>query len=164
MTLKSQYDMLANQASVDTKQEDYSEAINKYYNKSNRLTKSMQTVRTQSKQISNPENFAKLKKFMEDDQVRCCKLIDRATAREQKMTTDQVKAQREKAIAKNKKLVACDALVWLSDEMSNDEDESTGSNASTAANKPSVETPGNAQSLETPSVVKPVDFKGITSE
>ena len=74
--------MLANQVSADTKEEDYVEAINKYYNKSNRLNKSMQTIRTQSKQISNPENFAKLKKFMEDDQVRCCKLIDRATARE----------------------------------------------------------------------------------
>ena len=41
MTLKSQYDMLANQVSADTKEEDYVEAINKYYNKSNRLNKSM---------------------------------------------------------------------------------------------------------------------------
>ena len=92
MTLKSQYDMLASQVEGDAKDKDYIDAVHKYYNKSARLMKSMQTVRTQSKQISNPENFAKMKKFMEDDQVRCCKLIDRATAREQKMTTDQVKA------------------------------------------------------------------------
>jgi len=48
--------------------------------------------------------------------------------------------------------------------MSDDEDESTGDAVSAAASKPSVETPGNAQSLETPSLVKPIDFKGVTSE
>ena len=108
---------------------------------------------------------------MEDDHIRNCKLIDRAEAREKKMTTDQVKARREKALEKNKKLMASDNIVWMSDEMSGSDGESTGDsrNRSLSAgvdggDKPSVERPGNAQYLETPTVTMPIDFSGITSE
>ena len=64
--------------------------------------------------------------------------------------------------------MAKDSIVWMSDERSASEGESTGDSVnrslSTGGDKPSVERPGNAQYLETPSVIMPIDFSGISSE
>ena len=83
---------------------------------------------------------------MEDDHIRACKLLDRATAREMKCTTEQVKTKRDKLLAKNRKRVAVDNIVWMSDEMSDSDGESTNASRSgslTAGDKPSIENPGN---------------------
>ena len=116
--------MLAKQ-NIDSTENNYNDAAQKFYNSSTRLPKSIQTVRSQSKIVSNPENFQKMKKFMEDDHIRCCKLLDRATAREMKTTTDQVKAKRDKALEKQKKLMATGNIVYMSDEMDLSDGEST---------------------------------------
>ena len=64
--------------------------------------------------------------------------------------------------------MAKDAIVWMSDERSASEGEGTGDwigrSWSTGGDKVSVERPGNAQYLETPSVIMPIDFSGISSE
>ena len=97
--------------------------------------------------------------------------MDRAEAREKKITPDEVRANRDKALEKNKKYMAHDQIVYMSDEMSGSDGESTrdGTNRSISADvdgqsKTSVERPGNAQYLETPTVTMPIDFSGITSE
>ena len=106
-------------------------------------------MRKQSKLVSNPENFYKLKRFMEDDHLRNCKVLDLAEAREKDITIEEVRAKREKAITKHKKLVAINNIVWMSDEMSESDSESTvdSRNRSMSArveDKPSIERPGNA--------------------
>ena len=79
-----------------------------------------------------------------------------------------MRAKRDKALKKTEKLMAKDSIVWMSDERSASEGESTGDSVnrslSTGGDKPSVERPGNAQYLETPSVIMPIDFSGISSE
>ena len=57
-----------------------------------------------------------------------------------------------------------DDIVWMSDELSGNEGESTTESGTSAREKASVETPGNAQYLETPTVTMPIDFSGISNE
>ena len=57
-----------------------------------------------------------------------------------------------------------DEIVWMSDELSGNEAESTNESGASAREKVSVETPGNAQFLETPTVTMPIDFSGLSNE
>ena len=63
---------------------------------------------------------------MEDDHIRNGQMIDEADAKEKNITPEQMRAKRDKALKKTEKLMAKDAIVWMSDERSASEGEGTG--------------------------------------
>ena len=101
---------------------------------------------------------------MEDDHIKNRKNQDIAEADEKNITPEEARHNREKALKKATEKVKTDEIVWMSDELSADELGSTNESVPSSREKASVETPGNAQYLETPTVTMPIDFSGISNE
>ena len=90
-TLKSQYEMLMNQNSKIKGDQDYFQSAKEYYNNASKLPNTMKQVRMQSKLVSNPENFLKLKKFIEDDHISNRRSQDLAEAGERGITPEEAR-------------------------------------------------------------------------
>ena len=77
-----------------------------YGNNYTSAKKSLNTVLNQSRQISNPENFSKLKSFIEKDFASILGALDIAEAKQKNKTVEVIKETRQKQILKHKKLLS----------------------------------------------------------
>ena len=80
-------------------------------------------VRETSLSVSNPENYNKLQEFIKADRVRIRAAIDQQDAEEKKVSVQEARARRNKMMARNKRKLADDAILMLSDEQSGSETE-----------------------------------------
>ena len=76
----------------------------------------MRKVSESSASVSNPANFAALKQFIEDDRKSTITSIDQLDASENKISPEEAHKRRAKMIRKNKRLLADDSVIVLSDE------------------------------------------------
>ena len=79
-------------------------------------------VRESSASVSNPANFAALKKFIEDDREKTIASINELDATENKISKTEAHKRRAKMISKNKRLLSDSSVIVLSDEQSSEED------------------------------------------
>ncbi len=76
-----------------------------YGNNYTSAKKSLNTVLNQSRQMSNPENFSKLKSFIEKDFASILVALDKSEANQKGKSVEDIKKSRQKQILKHKKLL-----------------------------------------------------------
>lgn len=69
------------------------------------VQKSRQYVKTASRQVSNPENLNRLKKFIEDDLKRIKYDIDEAEATSRAVSAQEVREDRRRKFKRQKELM-----------------------------------------------------------
>ena len=111
--------MLKSQTGPKTKEE----ALAKLKKSFGPVPKMMKKVRDQAEAVSNPENFAAMKKFIQEDREIILETIDQTEAEEKKITPEAARTKRNKMATKNKRLLGHDTLIMLSDEESASDDE-----------------------------------------
>lgn len=111
--------MLRAQTGPKTKEE----ALAKLKKSFGPAAKAIKKVRDSTEAVSNPANFSAMKTFIAEDRKTIMSTINATEAEEKKISKDAAFTRREKIAARNKRLLADDHLIMLSDEQSaSDED------------------------------------------